>query len=237
LEKQESKSRVENYYNLKYYGRPRKFKVERKRLPPFIYYSKCLDILDVQSGRRILDIACGFGGLLLQAENRGLECYGIDISQVAISKAEKRTKAQLVCKSVEDGLPYDDAFFDYITCLGSLEHFHKQPFVIQEISRISKEECKICILVPNDNYILHKFGYETDFQPVVNRHSLEGYQTLLESNGLTIRKVLKENAHLMNLRRSSSYFKHFVKLIVYPFVRFLPLNWSYNFIFLCGKRI
>ncbi|HDY69137.1 MAG TPA: class I SAM-dependent methyltransferase [Candidatus Scalindua sp.] len=99
-------------------------------------------------------------------------CYGIDISEVTISMARKYTNAHLICKSLEDGLPYEDNFFDYITCLGSLEHFHNQPLVIREISRTANNECRICILVPDDNYVLHKFGYETDGQLVVNRHTL-----------------------------------------------------------------
>lgn len=233
----QSEEKIKIFYNQEYYGKHRQYKICKKRPVLSNYYGQFLDLLGVESGKRILDIACGTGRLLLEGEKRGMQCYGIDISQTATSKARKRLKGHLVCKSVEDGLPYSERFFDYIICLGSLEHFRNQPFVIQEISRISKDECRICILVPNDDYILHKFGYETDNQPFVNRLSFEGWRSLLEYNGLIVRTVLKENSHLENLYESSSYLKHFCKLLAKPFVRFLPLSFSYNFIFLCKKDI
>lgn len=229
--------KIKMFYNQEHYGKHRQYKICKKRPVSFSYYGQFLNLLGIESGRRILDIACGTGGLLLGAKKRGMLCYGIDISQTAISEARKRLKGNLVCKPVEDGLPYSDRFFDYVTCLGSLEHFQNQPFVIQETSRVSKDECRMCILVPNNNYILHKFGYETDSQPVVNRHSLKDWKSLLESNGLVVSTVLKENSHLENLYESSSYLKHFCKLLANPFVRFLPLNLSYNFVFLCKKDV
>lgn len=225
---------IQSYYK-EYHLAERRHKVQRRSRQPS-YYRRYLDLMDVKAGRKILDIACGTGGLLVQAKLKGLVCYGIDISPDAISVAKGHVDADLVCESAEEGLPWGNNYFDYATCLGSLEHFQNQPGVVREISRVSNDRAKICILVPNRNYILHKFGYETDYQPVINRYSLSGYRTLLESNGLTISKVLKDNYHLVNLTQSSSYLKHILKIVVHPFARFLPLGLSYNFIFLCTKR-
>lgn len=225
--------RVQQYYDEQYYGSGQQRRWIRLPFRRADYYGKPLKLLDVQKGRTLLDIACGTGQLLRRAEALGLRCYGIDISEIAISQARAIVKGQLVCANVDKGLPYEDNFFDYITCLGSLEHFENQSGVVREIYRVAKKFCRIYFLVPNDDYILHKLGYETDFQPVVNRHSLAGYRNLLTKGGLMIECVLRDNSHLSNLTESSSPLKLFLKLIVYPLVGLIPLRLSYSFIFLC----
>ena len=230
--------KVRKYYN-EQYNSP--IQSERIRLPwlSFLsddYYGKPLRLLDVQRGKKLLDIACGSGQLLKRAEDLGLKCWGIDISEIAIREARKTVEGELVCSDVNNGLPYNDNSFDYITCLGSLEHFENQYIVIREIFRIAKKTCLIYFLVPNDNYILHKFGYETDYQPVVNRYSFKEYQILLERNGLKIYRTLRDNPHLTNLSESSSIYKLFAKLMFRPLVSLIPFPLSYNFIFLCSPN-
>lgn len=224
---------MKQYYDKQYYGSGQQKRWIRLPFPQNDYYGIPLRLLDVHRGNILLDIACGTGQLLKRAETLGLRCYGIDISEVAISQASRVVKGKLVCANVDKGLPYDDNFFDYITCLGSLEHFENQPGVVREIYRIAKKSCQIYFLVPNDDYILHKLGYETDFQPVVNRHSLAAYRSLIERNGLKIFRTLRDNSHLANLAESSSLLKFLAKLVYRPFVSLIPFRMSYNFIFLC----
>lgn len=225
--------RAQKYYDEQYYGSDQKRRWIKLPFERTDYYGMPFSLLDVHSGKKILDIACGAGQLLSRAEALGLKCYGIDISEVAISRASMIVKGELLCANVDKGLPYDNSFFDYITCLGSLEHFENQSEVMREICRVAKKTCRIYFLVPNDDYILHKLGYETDSQPVVNRYSLAGYRSLMERNGLKICRILKDNSHLTNLAESSSLLKFLAKLIFHPFVSLIPLQLSYNFIFLC----
>jgi len=98
---------------------------------------------------------------------------------------------------------------------------------------VTKALGRIYILVPNAEYIAGKLGYETDNQPIVNRHSLAGYKDLLTKSGLAIDRVLCDNSHLANLAESSSWGKLVLKLMVNPFIRFIPMRYSYNFIFIC----
>ena len=48
-----------------------------------------LDLLHVQSGGRLLDVACGLGYLAAMAADRSVEAVGIDISHDALQKAAK----------------------------------------------------------------------------------------------------------------------------------------------------
>ena len=212
---------------------------EYEPLPPYSY-TQFLNLLEVERGKKLLDIACGIGNLLEEAEKRGLECYGVDISTRAIQIARTRTRANLKCANVDNGLDYPDDFFDYITCLGSLEHFQNQSKVIQEMCRIGKEDANICIYVPNDDYVLHKVGYETDSQLIVNHYSLKKWEQLLETNGLKTERVYKDNSHLLSLNVAGKGLKRFLKivfkLLIRPLVPFVQLKLSYCFIFICRKK-
>lgn len=85
--------------------------------------SRVINLLSVQEGGRLLDVACGTGMLLTKAREKGLECYGIDISEEAIRQTSGKCEATLEIKDVNEGLPFPGEFFDYITCVESLEHF------------------------------------------------------------------------------------------------------------------
>lgn len=229
-----TETRVKRYYDEQYYGSGQHRRWIRLPFPQTdCHYDKPLRLLDIEKGRRLLDIACGTGQLLRRAESLGLRCYGIDISEEAIRKARKNVKGELISANVDKCLPYDDNYFDYIICLGSLEHFENQSGVLREICRIAKKSCWIYLLVDNEDYILHRLGYETDVQPVINRHSVLGYRSLIEESGLNIYRTYRHNSHLTNLTESSSVPKLLAKLLFRPFVSLIPLHLSFQIIFLC----
>jgi len=81
-----------------------------------------LDQIDCRSGSRILDIGCGAGRLLKQAERRGLRAVGITISEEQVTLCRRRDlDARLL--NYRD-IPRDwDGQFDGLLANGSLEHF------------------------------------------------------------------------------------------------------------------
>lgn len=230
------KIEIKDYYNIYHGGKSSKSSMKIKS--DINYTSRennLLDVLKVKNGDKILDVGCGKGRLLGEAKRRGLACYGIDISEKALSMAKQVTDAYYVCADVEQGISCPDGYFDYVTCLGVWEHFKKQDVVMMEMMRVLKKTGKLCIFVPNRDYILHKFGYETDDQPIVNRYSLQEYIKKIEESGLVIERLWKDNSHLYNLKESSGGMKHFMKIIAHPFVPLLPIELSYHFMFICNK--
>lgn len=197
--------------------------------------SRVIKLLSVKEGGRLLDVACGTGMLLTKARERGLECYGIDISEEAIKQTSGKVEATLEIKDVNEGLPFPTEFFDYITCVESLEHFQNQVFVIREMARTLKAGGKVIITVPNENFIVIKLGHEIDPQPVVKRYTLCEWTNVLESNGLYVKRVLKNNALAENWRSAGTWFNLCLKLLGRPLVPLLPLSLSVGFIFLCEK--
>src|SRR4030067_2238048 len=92
---------------------------------------------------RLLDVACGNGYFLKTALDRGLECYGIDISEDAIrlSKEILGDKAGLKVAQAE-AIPFSDRFFDYITCWGGVEHFLEPVRALEEMRRVAKDDAQ-----------------------------------------------------------------------------------------------
>ena len=112
------------------------------------FYRWILRLLHPKPGRRLLDVACGEGSLPRLATLAGLEAHGLDLSEVAIRIAVRETPAALV---VSDGerLPYADASFDYVTSIGSLEHYLHPPQGVKEIARVLAPDGLALVLLPN----------------------------------------------------------------------------------------
>lgn len=99
------------------YGKLKKFEVNR--------YQAVCNMLP-SHGERLLDVGYGDGDFILMIKNKFKECYGIDVSPLRIGTAKNRFKEEsnirFVQCDVDEGLPFNDSFFDAITCIAVLEH-------------------------------------------------------------------------------------------------------------------
>jgi 2-polyprenyl-3-methyl-5-hydroxy-6-metoxy-1,4-benzoquinol methylase len=123
-----------------------------------------LDLLT--PNRRILDIGCGEGVFALMAKKKFSEVYGVDISDVAIQlanksifKREDRKSFNFSIYDIDENLPFEDSFFDAITCLAVLEHTTHPPSLLQDIRRILKKGGELVILIPNDAWLPYRLQY------------------------------------------------------------------------------
>ncbi len=121
------------------------------------FNTRALLILNIKrdKNKRLLDVACGQGTLLAEAE-KYMQTYGVDISKQAIEKAKKIAKQTVFKISAGEKLPFKDGFFDYIACMGSLEHFVDMDSALKEMKRVLKVDGKVLIHVPNSVYLVHK---------------------------------------------------------------------------------
>lgn len=216
------KNKIKDYYNLRYiskaFGRPNKF------------YESILNYLDPQEGKKLLDVGCGKGDLLRNAEQRNLITYGIDISDEAISLARKIAKHSTLQVGEAESISYSSNFFDYITCLGTLEHFSDITKGVREMKRIAKDNARFCILVPNSNFLLWKFKkHKGTEQPQELLLNLKEWKDILMRNGLDITAIKKDKGPLTGRNK----LKNFVFRIL---IGCLPLNQTYQFIFICKKN-
>jgi 2-polyprenyl-3-methyl-5-hydroxy-6-metoxy-1,4-benzoquinol methylase len=83
---------VSKYYDEQYYIRNHSDRWIKLPFGKQGYYGAPLQRLGCKAGDKLLDVACGQGQLLERAEAVGLQCWGIDISQVATDRARVRSR-------------------------------------------------------------------------------------------------------------------------------------------------
>jgi len=115
------------------------------------------------SGEKLLDIGCGSGDFIFMIRDKFRECYGIDVSEKRIIKANEKAKEYsnqekfhfFEC-DVDEGLQFPDNFFDTITCISVLEHVFNPPNLITEINRVLKPGGIFIVQVPNIAWMPHR---------------------------------------------------------------------------------
>jgi 2-polyprenyl-3-methyl-5-hydroxy-6-metoxy-1,4-benzoquinol methylase len=222
-----SKSRRE-YYNQVYERNPLAYKVPRSD-----FYSKLLDLLPCEKGKRLLDVGCGGGWLLKSANKRDLITIGGDLSTKALKNAKEQISVSyFVCFDAEN-MPFRDNVFDYVTCIGVLEHLPHPDQAIREMARVVCARGYALIVVPNgfslvNFWVILKKGDLKKEQPIEHFMSLKQWIKLIEDSGLKLLKVYRCN-HL-------SWTKYDLANLLYRFFSFfVPFNLSYAFIFICTK--
>jgi SAM-dependent methyltransferase len=100
--------------------------------------------LDIEPGERVLEVACGSGGLATRiAQLGGASVVGTDINALAIAAARRRATSTAVAGHVEfltvdaDGpLPFPDQSFDVVVCNDAINHFRNRRLVFQQWRRV-----------------------------------------------------------------------------------------------------
>jgi len=208
------------------------------------FYEWILNKLDVSPQKKLLDIATGSGSLLNYSKARNLDALGIDISIKAIEKAVSTISKPILSVSDGEKLPFDDASFDYVTNIGSLEHFIHPDIGIREIRRVLKSSGKSAIFLPNSYYLgdivtnVMLQGKGPSHNQIIDRFATKyEWGELIEKNGLSVRKIYRYNFLFPRTWKDWLYIKNRPKkifgILLSPFI---PTNLSYSFLFICTKE-
>lgn len=207
------------------------------------YYRWIISLLGNMKDRALLDISCGEGILLAEAARQGAKTFGVDISHEAL----KRTRASSPgsCLALSDGEKVclgPHAKFDYITCLGSLEHYNCPEEGCREIVRLLKPDGKTVVVLPNE-FSMHVLldvlfmGRSGDdgFQIIEKLASFGQWKEFLEANGLKVLKAYKVNERPVFLKAGKirSIAKFLRNLWFYYLT---PFYFARTFAFLCEKK-
>lgn len=210
------------------------------------YYRWLVRLFNFKLNSKVLDVSCGEGIFLreIRKYSKLLKTFGLDISDRAISIAKRKSlDANLV---VADGqrIPFKDKSFDYITCLGSLEHYIDQELGVKEMLRVAKDDASFYILLPNSlsiNLFLHVIRNgdkkTEDFQIIERTATKNEWSSFLEENGLKVKAVYGSNLWPELIQEGTLKVKSISKYIERFLVKcFCPLNLSMDFIFVCKKK-
>jgi len=148
-----------------------------------IHLARYLNAKPYIRGKRVLDAACGEGyGSRLMREWGAASVVGVDISETAISKADKLFGSDQVKYLVHDvdTLPFPDNSFDVVVSLETIEHLNNPSQFLKELRRVLKKNGTAIISCPNDNYYAQNIP---DFTNIYHkrRYSWPEYRELVEA--------------------------------------------------------
>ncbi len=209
------------------------------------YYKWGLKLLSPRPGKTLLDIACGLGDLLYYGTQKHLQCFGIDLSPVAVRKARGRAPLARVCVGNGEHLPFQDNTFDNVSILGSLEHFLDPARGLLEVRRVLRWGGRAVILVPNSYYLpdivwrVWRTGHGPHHKQIVERFAtVQEWRAFIESGGLVVRCIKRYNFQWPRSRGDWAWYRanprRLLGLLAAPFI---PFNLSHSFVYLCEKDV
>ena len=208
------------------------------------FYLWILELIKPCPGSVLLDISCGEGRLVQLAYQRFAlhRAIGVDFALWGIYKgAQEEPRANWL---VGDGetLPLPDNCADYVTHIGSLEHYNSPLKGVREIARVLKPNGIACILLPNAFGLLGNIHYVCRFgeifddgQPIQRYATRRTWEALLVQGGLIIERIIpygevNKPRTLNDLIWMCKNPQKFAKLAL---VRFIPVNLANHFVFIC----
>ena len=129
----------------------------------------------VPQGARVLDLGCGDGALLahLQA-TRGCTGYGIEIADANVLACVQRG-VDVIQLNLEEGLAmFDDASFDVVLQIDTLQHLRNAETMLRETTRVGKLGV---IAFPNFAHWPNRLSILRGRMPVSKRMPYEWYNT------------------------------------------------------------
>lgn len=207
---------------------------------PPLHLRRLAERLGPWRGRQLLDVGCGTGAWLRAAAQHGAIPVGIDISQVAIEIWQKALPyAEFHCGPAET-LPFDDKRFDFVSCLGSLEHFRNPRQALSEMVRVAKPNATFLLLVPNADFLTRRLGLYCGTQQAKIREdvrTLAGWEELFDSVGLRVTRRWKD-LHVLSWSwiRQAKWYSWPIRAAQALALPFWPLSWQYQVYYLCEVR-
>jgi SAM-dependent methyltransferase len=207
------------------------------------FYLWIIKLLNPKPGGRLLDISCGQGKLTSLAHQSGLHGMGMDFSPQALQLANIEAHGFF---AVADGerLPLADGSIDYITHIGSLEHYLNPTDGAKEIGRVLSPTGRAVILLPNAFGLFGNIKYMQrygdvfdDGQPIQRYATRKCWESILSNGGLVVDRTVayceidfprRGKDALWLLARPQ-------KVIRWLISQFIPVNLSNHFVFICSS--
>ncbi len=150
------------------------------------------EVATVVPGMKLLDVGCGRGEIITHCMRLGVEAYGIDYAQAAISMTNKVIDDEIarmkkenpdapmpktgICRSDAKKLPFPDNYFDRALMFDVVEHLHPWELheAMLEVRRVLKDNGRFIIhTAPNKWYDDHAYPWVRRFRALLGQK--EGY--------------------------------------------------------------
>jgi len=189
--------------------------------------------------KRVLDVACGLGEWLELLGREGALLSGIDISERAVKTCREHLPGADVRLGSADSLPWPDATFDLVTCLGSLEHFADKPRALEEMVRVGVAQARYLVLVPNAGFLTRRLGFYAGTQQTRLRedvYSLDTWTDLFRTAGLIVQRRWRDLHTLDHRWIATGPMRQWVlRAAQAAMLPIWPIAWQYQVYHLCKK--
>lgn len=116
--------------------------------------SRTLGLARAGAGRRVLDVASGFGQDARALAQEGLwvvaaEPSGRMSALARLQDAERGGAAPLHVRGWADGLPFASGSFDAVFCKGAIDHFDAPACAIAEMARVTRPGGRVVLAIAN----------------------------------------------------------------------------------------
>jgi SAM-dependent methyltransferase len=113
-----------------------------------------LSMADPSPGRRILDVASGFGQDAIAMARRRAKVVGVEPSErmsawARLKSAEAEGPIPQWVRGWSDALPFATGSFDASLCKGAIDHFDRPERAIAEMARVTSPEGRVVLAVAN----------------------------------------------------------------------------------------
>ncbi len=116
-------------------------------------------------GKKVLEIGCGLGTMLMNWAKNSAQCTGVDLNPTSIEQSKKRFELHGLTADIrlEDAnhLPFEDNQFDYVWSWGVLHHSPNLDISIKELFRVLKPGGGFGIMLYNRKSLYQ--WYMTDY--------------------------------------------------------------------------
>jgi len=164
---------LQRLYNENYFS-------DRSRQP--MWQRRAEFIVEKFNPKTALDVGCAYGELVKSLNELGVEAYGIDGSDYAISKAPSSIKDKLFKVNLNSDLfPFDDKKFDFVGSFYSVEHIHDIEFFGKELFRTLKDSGVAWFLTPD-------VGEEGRSEVDVFTNTFKEWKKIFEKQNFTVSK-------------------------------------------------
>ncbi|MEQ8908120.1 MAG: class I SAM-dependent methyltransferase [Vicingaceae bacterium] len=174
------------------------------------------------NGKKLLEIGCGKGNLLLVANQRGAKACGIDIN-LRVKKEVKEQAIELIETDV-NGLVKQNRKFDLLILWHVLEHIPNVKQFYNDLHHICHKESEIIIAVPNEKSWQHRLTGAKWYHLDPNRH-------LYHFNINTLKKELSNAQFKVENVSYHSFYQNFIgDYISVANILFKIKNLSFNLV-------
>ncbi len=161
---------------------------------PFSEYpSKLIAFLikkgNLKKNQKILELGCGRGDFIIEFKKKGLDAYGVDISNFSENFFPDLKFSQVDLEN--NKLPYENASFDVIYSKSFIEHFYYPEKIFQEAHRVLKPGGLIITLTPEWQYIYKSFYEDFTHRVPFTNESLKDIHLMNNFKNVTVESFVQ----------------------------------------------